>query len=43
MLELVLMLSIPPFVGIATYLAVRWRWARQEQKGQTPHREPRLN
>lgn len=43
MAELVLMLSIPPLVGVITYVAVRWRWARQERARQAAHREPKFN
>ena len=43
MAELVLMRSIPPLVGVLTYAAVRWRWAKQEQARQDSLREPRMN
>jgi hypothetical protein len=43
MAELLLMVSIPPLVGVLTYVAVRWRWAKQEQARQAALREPRMN
>ena len=43
MTELIIMLSIPPIVGVLTYAVVRWRWAKQEQVKQAAVREPRLN
>ena len=43
MTELLLMVSIPPLVGVLTYAAVRWRWAKQEQVRQASLREPRMN
>ena len=43
MTELLLMVSIPPLVGVLTYAAVRWRWAKQEQARQASLREPRMN
>ena len=43
MAELLLMLAIPPLVGVLTYVSVRWRWAKQEQARQSAVREPRLN
>ena len=43
MTELILMLSIPPVVGVLAYIAVRWRWARQERARLAVHREPKLN
>jgi hypothetical protein len=43
MAELLLMLSIPPIVGVLTYVAVRWRWAKQEEAKQAALREPRMN
>jgi hypothetical protein len=43
MTELLLILSIPPLVGVLTYVAVRWRRAKQEQARQASLREPRLN
>ena len=43
MTELLLMVSIPPLVGVLTYAAVRWRWAKQEQARQALMREPRMN
>lgn len=43
MAELLLMLSIPPLVGVLAYAAVRWRWAKQEQARQAALREPRMN
>jgi hypothetical protein len=41
--ELILMVTIPPLVGVLTYAAVRWRWARQERVKPMTVREPRLN
>ena len=43
MTELILMLTIPPLVGVLTYAVVRWRWARQERVKPMAVREPRLN
>lgn len=43
MTELILMVTIPPLVGVLTYAAVRWRWARQERVKPMTVREPRLN
>jgi hypothetical protein len=43
MTELLIVLSMPPLVGVLTYVTVRWRWAKQEQARQAALREPRMN
>ena len=42
MTELVLMITIPPVIGLLTFAAVRWLQTRQGQTEPLVPREPRI-